>query len=233
MVEIIPAIMPENLKDLRGKVARVKGLVPLVQIDVMDGEFVPEKSWPYTASGTKEFQDCVRQGSLPYWDEIEYEVDLMVARPEKVVQEWMALQVRRIIIHIESTNSIHDIISRIEKECSRESEEGICHTERGLALSTATPNETLEPYIHDIDFVQLMGIEKIGYQGQPFDKRVLEKIKSLRHLHPHLIISVDGGVNMETAPALVRAGATRLVSGSAIFTSTDIGRTITTFAHLS
>lgn len=233
MVEIIPAIMPENLSDLREKVARVKGFVPLAQFDVMDGKFVPNKSWPYTPSGTREFQDFVRQGGLPYWDEIEYEIDLMVAHPEVVVDDWISLGVRRIIIHIESAKDIGSIISSAEERLSYESGEGYCLTELGLALGTETPNETLEPYIHDIDFVQLMGIGRIGYQGQSFDRRVLGKIRELLHAHPHLIISVDGGVSMETAPALVRAGATRLVSGSAIFKSTDIGRTITTFAHLS
>lgn len=233
MTEVIPAVMPENFHDLRKKVARVKGLVPIVQIDIMDGEFVPEKSWPYTASGTAEFQDCIRHGGLPYWDEIEYEVDLMIARPEKTVMDWIAVGVRRIIAHVESTDNVKDIIARVEEACARESEEGSCRIECGLALSIATPNETIEPYIHDIDFVQVMGIQKIGYQGQPFDARVPAKIKELLYAHPHLIISVDGGVSIKTAPALVRAGATRLVSGSAIFTSADIGRTITTLAHLS
>src|SRR3989338_570743 len=84
------------------------------------------------------------------------------------------------------------------------------------------------PYIEDdgkplpIDFAQFMGIEKIGFQGQLFDERVLGKIADLRERFPKVIISVDGGVNMKNAPRLIKAGANRLVSGSTIFESDNI-----------
>jgi ribulose-phosphate 3-epimerase len=71
-----------------------------------------------------------------------------------------------------------------------------------------------------------MGIAEIGYQGQQFDERVVAKIMKLRNMSPDIIISVDGGVNFETAPILIHAGANRLVSGSAIFKSEDINSTI-------
>lgn len=98
--------------------------------------------------------------------------------------------------------------------------------EVGIALDTTTPNEKVYPLVEKIDFVQFMGIEKIGYQGQDFDARVLEKIANLREKFKRVIISVDGSVNLETAPKLIEAGANRLVSGSAIFESNDIKKTI-------
>ena len=71
-----------------------------------------------------------------------------------------------------------------------------------------------------------MGIAKIGYQGQPFDGQVIQKIQDLRKQYPEVTISVDGGVNFETAPKLIEAGATRLVSGSTILQSNNPEKTI-------
>jgi ribulose-phosphate 3-epimerase len=101
--------------------------------------------------------------------------------------------------------------------------------ELGVALGLDTPIDAIAPFIHAVNFVQFMGIAKIGYQGQPFDERVICRIKNLRGAHSEVIISVDGGVNLETAPLLLEAGADRLVVGSAIFESGDIKKTIAHF----
>ena len=68
-----------------------------------------------------------------------------------------------------------------------------------------------------------MGIVKIGYQGEEFDERVLERINQIRIAAPNLPISVDGGVSLTTAHELKASGATRLVSGSAVFSAEDMG----------
>ena len=99
--------------------------------------------------------------------------------------------------------------------------------ELGLALNPDTSLDTILPYMEKIDFVQCMGIARIGYQGQPFDERVLTQINQLRVKYPNLPISVDGGVNIETAALLKQAGATRLVAGSAIFGASDVSEAIT------
>ena len=106
------------------------------------------------------------------------------------------------------------------------------NVEIGVALNTTTPIETIKPIISKVDFIQCMGIEKIGYQGEPFDERVLEQISELRKIYPELIISVDGSVNETTAPLLVKAGANRLVVGSAIMNSYDVRETIREFESL-
>jgi ribulose-phosphate 3-epimerase len=96
----------------------------------------------------------------------------------------------------------------------------------GLALNPDTPLDAILPYMEKIDFVQCMGIAKIGYQGQPFDDRVLERVNTIRIKYPNMPISIDGGVNHETAGLLKHAGATRLVAGSAIFGAEDIAAAI-------
>ena len=228
MIEIIPAIMPDNYDDLLEKAGRVKGTVAYAQIDVMDGKFVPSVSWPYDKKGKSQFKSMIQDGvMLPFWDEISYEVDLMVTNPEQVVEDWVALGVRRIIVHIESTKKIKEISSILENRFSREEDfTGIPPIEFGVALGANTSFDAIYPYANDIDFVQFMGIKKIGYQGEPFNKEVVTRIENLRAQCPHLIISVDGGVNFETAPALIKAGSSRLVSGSTIFESADIRETI-------
>ena len=77
-----------------------------------------------------------------------------------------------------------------------------------------------------INWVQCMGIEKIGFQAQPYDARVLENIKKIKEMYPSVLVSVDGGVNLHTAAQLVEAGADRLVVGSALFTSDSISDTL-------
>jgi pentose-5-phosphate-3-epimerase len=89
--------------------------------------------------------------------------------------------------------------------------------EWGIAFLTTDNLGDWREIILKADFVQLMGIENIGYQGQSFDPRVLDQVKHAREIKPDAIISIDGGVNLETARELALAGANRLVSGSTIF----------------
>jgi ribulose-phosphate 3-epimerase len=143
----------------------------------------------------------------------------MVSEPEHVIEDWMHLGVRRIIVHVESTSNIENIIRDVAAHVTRATDDALEVVSLGLAIGTTTPIEKIEPYIYDIDFVQCMGIAEIGKQGEPFDERVIGQIEKLKRLHPELIVSVDGGVSLETAPRLLEAGASRLVSGSAILGS--------------
>lgn len=220
-IEVIPAVMPESYDDLRRKVNQVKGAVQTVQIDVMDGVFVPEKTWPYKDGDEDTPEELIRtERFLPDWERVAYEVDLMVEEPEKVIDTWLSLGVRRVIVHVESTKELPAIIKKFEARDQSQWE--VLPVELGVALDIETPNNAVLRHMHDIDFVQCMGIDQIGYQGQPFDDRVLEKVRDLRWECPHLIISVDGGVSFESAPRLIKAGAQRLVSGSTIFNSNNV-----------
>jgi ribulose-phosphate 3-epimerase len=224
-IEIIPALMPKSFSELREQFERFVGLVETVQLDVMDGVFVPNKSWPY--SENIEMLKELR-GEMPSWEDINFEVDLMIQNPEHAVNDWLLLGASRVIVHTESTHKMDAIIAEV-KDCvngkQTDSEEET-HVEVGIALNTTTENKMLEPWIGRVDFVQFMGIEKIGFQGQTFDERVIKKIQDLHEQYLDVTISVDGGVNFESAPKLIVAGATRLVSGSTILNSKDIAETI-------
>ena len=230
MIEIIPAIMPTSYDDLLEKATRVKGLVPLAQIDIMDGRFVKSKSWPYRearVASEPHFLAMVKQDELlPYFDELDYEIDLMIAAPEVHIDEWLPLGASRLIFHIESIEDKELFWSHdIWKEGARDIG-GSKVIEIGLALNSSTPFSEIETYLGKVDLIQCMGIEKIGYQGEPFDERVLEVINKIRVAMPNLPISVDGGVSFETAPLLKAAGASRLVSGSLVFGADDMKQAI-------
>ena len=221
MADIIPAIMPETYDDLTEKVARVSSAVPIVQVDVMDGKFVQSRSWPYKKAD-QSFEKILKEDmGLPAWDTLDYEIDMMVADPEKEMERWIQAGAARVIIHIESLKDPKELIEKYRGTV------GV-----GLAIGTATSLDTIFPFASEIDFVQFMGIKNIGYQGQEFDPTILPRITRLRDAYPELIISVDGGVTLDNALTIMRAGATRLVSGSEIFDSVNAIDTIEQFRRL-
>ena len=210
MVEIIPAIMPKDYEDLDEKMSLFVGVVPFVQLDIMDGKFVPARTWPYPRDAHFDAIVAEEEG-MPRWEEIDFETDLMIENPELAVPKWVSAGARRIIVHVESMVDFEKIRASVP----------VGLIELGLAINTTTPLSAIEPYIERIDFVQCMGIARIGFQGEAFDERVLENVRALRAKHPELHISIDGSVNFDTALSLVEAGATRLVSGSAILDADD------------
>lgn len=221
MVEIIPAIMPKDYEDLDEMMSLFIGVVPLVQLDIMDGKFVKARTWPYPKDARFDAIASEEEG-MPRWEEINFEVDLMVSNPEDVVGKWVSAGASRIIVHVESMHDFEKIRAVVPK--------GLI--ELGLAVNTTTELSTIEPYLDRIDFVQCMGIEHIGFQGQPFDERVLDHVHALRVMRGDMPISIDGSVNFETAKRLVDAGATRLVSGSAILEADDFTRAIADMENL-
>lgn len=239
MIEIIPAILPKDLDELRDKMAAVSGIAPLVQIDICDGKFVPNKTWPYVKGGMEEFEHIkAEEDGFPFWDSLDFEVDLMIRHPEEVVHDWVMAGAKRLVLHIESASNILETIEKLRGEYGTAKDEAF-GLEIGVALDMRTPNsevfEILDMIDSDgdsiIDFVQFMGIDNVGFQGQEFDDRVLEKISDLRDMYPNIQISVDGGVSFDNAADLISAGATRLISGSAIFETGDIAEAIHNLAN--
>lgn len=223
MIEIIPAIMPKDYEHLDEMMSLFVNVVPLVQLDIMDGKFVPQRTWPYPVGRDPHFEAIISETEgIPRWEDINFEVDLMIDKPELWVGKWVTAGASRIIVHVESMKDFEVIRDAVP--------EGLI--ELGLAINTTTPASVLNPYLHRIDFVQCMGIARIGFQGEAFDDRVFGNVRAVRSARPNMPISIDGAVNFETARALVDAGATRLVSGSAILKSEDIALAIAEMQNL-
>lgn len=241
-MEIIPAIMPIDWRDLEEKASLFAGLVGTIQIDIMDGIFVPEKTWPYAASEPSFHELVGKERRFPHADVLSYEADLMIARPEEQLKGWIESGIRRVIVHIESVGDMEYFLKIVRHQkhpdIPHESGSGF---EFGFAINVDTPTETLGAILDDdrrrldrsIDFVQFMGISRIGYQGEPFDERVLPKIEEFKQHFDDIMVSVDGGVNLKSAPKLIAAGAGRLAVGSALLKSGDIPGTIEKFKKMS
>jgi ribulose-phosphate 3-epimerase len=214
-IKIVPTVMPYSYDDFVSKIEFIRSCVSLVQIDVMDGNFVSSKSWPYNGTDQDQWQILKNQeDGIPYWEVLDFEVDLMVRNSLLEAEHWIDAGATRVIGHIESLKMDSQVESFIDLKNSR----GV---EVYLALSPDTPLLEIQPYLSLIDGVQFMGIKKVGFQGQPFESGILDKMKELKIIMPEIQISVDGGVNYDTASDLVKAGADELCSGSLIFESAN------------
>ncbi len=228
MTEVIPAILAKTFDELTNTVGSIVGIARMVQVDICDGKFVSNKSWPMYEKDQYSVEAILSEDEgMPYWEKINFEFDLMVENAHKKFDLFIGLGAQRVVFHIEAEEpaEFKDFLEGLDMY-TRE------NTQIGVAINTTTPISALAPIISGVDFVQCMGIEHIGHQGEPFDPRVLDQIKSLRMMYPELIISVDGSVNEQTAPLLVSAGANRLVIGSALLRSFDIAETMHHFQNL-
>lgn len=233
-MQIIPAIIPKSFEDLEEKMSAVAGLVPLVQVDVLDGSLVTGlRAWPYLEAARNpvksqgshgvNYADQTRKDAernpdfsaivseergFPFWQELEFEAHLMVREPERIISDWIAAGASRIIIQIEGAQDFGKCV---------EAADGLVPL--GVSIALDTPRERLASIAEHVEVIQCMGwnLASLGRQGQPFDPSAIDAIRELRLLYPEHIISVDGGVNLENALSLLQAGADRLVVGSAIW----------------
>ncbi len=211
---IVPAILPVSRKDLEDKLGRLSGLCTEVQIDIVDGKFAGPATWPYL-EGERALSDMQAKGELlPHADEFHIEIDLMSADPESVAGTWIGLGATRLTIHAESTRYLSRLIesTRTQYGYAKDFAPGLLSI--GLALNTETDVALIEPFIGNLDYVQFMGIRKIGVQGSPFDPTTVARIHAFHKRYPHLALQVDGGVSRTNAAALLDAGASRLIVGS-------------------
>jgi ribulose-phosphate 3-epimerase len=216
MIEIIPALIPLSFSDFEEKLPLVRGLVRAVHVDISDGFFTPNLTFPFHPEDQTHFKRIKKEEEgLPFWRDFDFEIHLMTRMPERFVSDWLRAGSSRVVVHLETISDF----DALKKEVGD-------LTELDVALKLETPLEKLKPILPKVGAVQLMSINKIGYQSEVFDERVLERISALRQMKSDLTISIDGGVNLENAPSLVEAGADRLVVGSAVFESDNIRETI-------
>jgi ribulose-phosphate 3-epimerase len=219
--EIIPAILPHDFAELQEKIELIRDFVKTVQIDVCDGQFTPQATWPYRKDDDSFEKIIKEEEGLPGWEKLNFEIDLMANRPEEVIEEWVSAGATRIIIHVEARGDIEGAVSALQDR-----------VEVSLALNIDTPISAIEAFKDKIQGIQLMGIDTIGFQHQPFDAKVIDRVKEIRAAYPEILISVDGGVSLENGSALIEAGANRLVVGSAIFEADNYVDAVAEFKKL-
>lgn len=223
MIEIIPAILPQTYKDIESHVELVHELAPTIQIDFCDGKYVESKTWWFNGRDIEKKDTILKEEEgLPFWDSTNYEFDLMVSDPLSQIDTFIALGPSKIIFHKKSV-SVEDLQHFFETlpEVTRQI------ISFGIALQLDDDPLEIAPLMPYLKRIQCMGIEHIGVQGNPFSDKAVDMVKKLHELYGASVrISVDGGVNESNIPALVAAGARRLVVGSAIFQSVDPHGTI-------
>lgn len=210
MIQIIPAILEKKFSAIAEKIKRLEQEAPqieLVQLDIMDGAFVPNTTW-------SAFSDLAKLKTR-----LLFEIHLMVKKPARYIQEVACeKQIKRVLIHRESVES--------DEECAelilQIKENG---QEAGIAVNPKTEFSKIEKLLDIADVIMVMGVTP-GFSGQQFQKSALAMIKLARAANPTIPISVDGGVNADTAPAILAAGATRLCVASYLWNSKNISKAI-------
>ncbi len=209
-VLIAPSILSADFARLSDEVARVEqGGADLLHVDVMDGHFVPNLT-----IGPPVVEALRKVTKLPL------DTHLMMTNPEAFIPEFANAGASYLTVHVETCPHLHRTI-----QCIKE-----LGLKAGVTLNPATPLSSIEDIIKDVDLVLVMSVNP-GFGGQHFIARALDKVAQARQLidkhKSKALLEVDGGIKVENAALVVRAGADILVSGSAIFTSPDYGATIT------
>lgn len=228
MIRVVPAILPQDFEHLSEELARVANHVPLVQIDVANGSYAPSTTWPYhnPSQTDGQFARIARQEEgMPFWEDLDFEVDLLLTEPENHIPDWIQVGAAGFIVHTESTDHHADCVGLIREA------DGLL----GWGIKPSTDLEELFDLIDTLDmpdFVQVMGNDKIGYHGISLDASVYGIVEAIRDRYADLLIAVDIGVTTDTAPRLVAAGATKLVSGSTILNAENPAAIIAQFQNL-
>ncbi|MCK5628821.1 ribulose-phosphate 3-epimerase [Candidatus Bathyarchaeota archaeon] len=198
---VVPAIITNSQNELSDMLTKVEGKVDRVQLDVMDGKYVPNFSLNF------DFE-------LP--PSFEYEAHLMIKNPLEWVEE-NAGKVEIVIIHVETLKDVTSALKQVKKTGVRV----------GLALTLETKIEDVKPHLKTVDQLLIMTVDPGSYcVEKEFRPEPLENIKGLREINQKIPIEVDGCMNPQNARLAKKAGANLFASGSYIFKSANIDRAI-------
>jgi ribulose-phosphate 3-epimerase len=203
-VKLAPSILAADFTRLGEQVAQAEQAgADRIHVDVMDGHFVPNISF-----GAPIIESLRRVTRLPL------ETHLMISDPDFFLDEFVEAGSDSFLIHWEGNNNLHRTIQRIKGLSKRV----------GVAINPATPAVVLEEILSDVDSVLVMTVNP-GFGHQHFIRTVLPKIRRVRQMigqaNPDCELELDGGIDADTAPLGVAAGANVLVAGSAIFVGDD------------
>lgn len=202
MVKVAPSILSANFANLGADVSALcQAGADFIHVDVMDGHFVPNLTMgPMIVAAIKPFST------------VPLDVHLMMSKPEVLLEAFIHAGADRLTLHAELQGDLQKWLEDIKKQ----------DVKAGLCLKPSTPAEVLEPYLDILDLVLVMTVEP-GFGGQPFQAAQVSKIRRVKELvgDRPIDIQVDGGINAQTAPKCVQAGADVLIAGNYILKSTD------------
>ena len=197
----IPSIASADQLHIAREIDRVRGVGKL-HLDIEDGNFVPNITFGMKAA---------RQIAEYCGDTVTLDAHLITARPELWVEPLASCNVKRLAVHMESSQYPLDILSLIKAY-------GMA---AGLALNFATPVQTLEPFLERLDYILMMTAEPDG-AGQLFYAPILRKLEQAAAMAQRRVpIWVDGGVDVENIAMVARMGATVAIVGRSAFDAAD------------
>lgn len=196
-MRIVPAILTNDSQDLKDKINLAATFTDYVQIDIMDGQFVPSRSVPAEAL-------------LNLETKLRLEIHLMVKKPVNYIAGFKRIGAQRIIFHYEASGNQAQTIKKIKAE----------NIQPGLALNPATPVEAIKRFLPELNSILVMTVNP-GFYGSKFIPECLKKVGEIRNLDFRGEIGVDGGVNQENIEKLKNIGLDYVCVGSAIFVQDD------------
>ena len=208
-IKISPSILSADFSILGEEIKSLeKAGADLIHVDVMDGHFVPNITMGPPI--IKMIRKCTK---LPF------DVHLMISPVEKYIKDFAEAGSDIITVHPEATDNLKRAVKTIKSLGKK----------AGVSLNPKTPISVLMDVINQIDLILIMSVNP-GFAGQSFMSEVLPKVKELRQIVNEkklkIDIEIDGGINFETAPLAVKAGANILVSGTTIFTGGSLEENI-------
>jgi ribulose-phosphate 3-epimerase len=201
-MKIAPSILSADFAALGEAVARVEaGGADQLHVDVMDGRFVPN-----ITIGPPVIESIRKRTRLPL------DVHLMIVEPERYIETFVRAGADLVTVHVEACTHLNRILHQIREAGAK----------AGVALNPSTPPEAIEWVLDDLDLILVMSVNP-GFGGQSFIPSSIAKVRQVKTLigKRPIDISVDGGVNRDTAGPLAQAGATILVAGTAVFGAQD------------
>ncbi|MFC5270111.1 ribulose-phosphate 3-epimerase [Adhaeribacter terreus] len=213
---IAPSVLASDFANLQSEAEMLnRSQADWFHIDIMDGRFVPNISFglPVQAAIKKHAQKPL-------------DVHLMIVEPQLYIEDFRKAGADIITVHYEACPHLHRVIQQIK----------LTGAKAGVALNPHTPVSVLEDIIADIDLVCLMSVNP-GFGGQKFIENTYAKIEKLKTMivaqGSSALIEIDGGVNQENAPKLMKSGADVLVAGSFVFTAADPEKTIADLKNIA
>lgn len=203
-IMITPSILTADFGRLGDAAAEMEASgADMLHLDVMDGQFVPTITF-----GPSMVKALKKRTKLPL------DVHIMIDTPERHVEAFVDAGADFLTFHIETTTHAHRVAQQIRALGAK----------AGVALNPGTPPAAVEYLLPDVDVVLAMTVNP-GYGGQKLIPQCLSKVRAIRSLldeiNPGAHVMVDGGINLETAPLVIEAGATMLVAGSSVCDAAD------------